>query len=552
MIFGPILFLRAVDDTRLRLAALVCRDGPDAPEALCADGTSHAPGLLAEIAGKSLWRYDFSLPRGAAADYSVEGHSYTVATDLEGDLRIGFVSCNGEEEGDLSRDPEERDAMWRRMAETHEAAPYHLLLHGGDQVYADEVTHGNPLSDHWPDEVPSAATPEAVDELRRHLREAFLDRYCVTYAGKGFAHLAARVPSLMMWDDHDICDGWGSLGAVEKTAVGETLFACAREAFLLYQNAAVDADVPELFTDPSGTSLSWRRDLPGVSVIAPDLRSERTRSGIMGDLGWTAFRRACEGLEARVVMVSSVPLLGPRLSLIERVMRITKRMEKYEDDLRDQWQSYAHRTEWQRMLRSVAEARGGGPPGDRAVGRDPPRDARRAQDGRGAGASARRLGHLAPGPAETLGALPRHSGEAWRVSDPGASDPHQAVARPAHQLHRRAQLPVARAQRIRLAGAVGARGQRGDALARGLTGTALPLPERAGFLTGLSRIETRDPALSLVLAHVAPDRFSEAEFAAHGFAAPRPAGPRRRPDGARAGSRGASRRGLPAPGLATS
>ncbi|ETX13794.1 hypothetical protein OCH239_06910 [Roseivivax halodurans JCM 10272] len=353
MTFGPILFLRAVEDTRLRLAALLCRDGPDEPGDLCADDTRHRPKRLGEIAGKSLWRYDFSLPRGGAADYSVEGEGYTVATDLDGDLRIGFVSCNGEEEGDLSRDPEERDAMWRRMAETHAAAPYHLLLHGGDQVYADEVTRGNPLSDGWPDEVPDSPTPEALDKLRQHLREAFLHRYSVTYAGEGFAHLSARVPSLMMWDDHDICDGWGSLGLVEKTAVGETLFDCAREAFLLYQHAATEDDVPALFSDPSGTSLSWRRDLPGVSVLAPDLRSERTLERIMGPKGWKAFGRACEGLEPRVVIVSSVPLLGPRLSLIERAMRITRRMEKYEDDLRDQWQSYAHRTEWQRMLRCV-------------------------------------------------------------------------------------------------------------------------------------------------------------------------------------------------------
>ena len=35
MTFGPILFLRAAEDTRLRLAALVCRDGPDAPADLC-------------------------------------------------------------------------------------------------------------------------------------------------------------------------------------------------------------------------------------------------------------------------------------------------------------------------------------------------------------------------------------------------------------------------------------------------------------------------------------------------------------------------------------
>ena len=36
-------------------------------------------------------------------------------------------------------------------------------------------------------------------------------------------------------------------------------------------------------------------------------------------------------------------------------MKITPWMEKYEDDLRDQWQSRTHRAEWQRFLRTVAD-----------------------------------------------------------------------------------------------------------------------------------------------------------------------------------------------------
>jgi hypothetical protein len=53
--------------------------------------------------------------------------------------------------------------------------------------------------------------------------------------------------------------------------------------------------------------------------------------------------------------MSSVPLLGPRLSLLEALMVAIPRMQKYEDDLRDQWQSRAHRDEWRRMLRLVRD-----------------------------------------------------------------------------------------------------------------------------------------------------------------------------------------------------
>src|SRR3546814_4880686 len=57
------------------------------------------------------------------------------------------------------------------------------------------------------------------------------------------------------------------------------------------------------------------------------------------------------------VQTCALPIsaLGPRLSWVEAVMSVTPRMEKYEDDLRDQWQSHAHREEWRRFLRLLIE-----------------------------------------------------------------------------------------------------------------------------------------------------------------------------------------------------
>ncbi|MCE0505070.1 alkaline phosphatase family protein [Roseivivax sp. GX 12232] len=359
---GPVLIFRALDDSVLRLAALVLTDSAESPPPeLETEAGRVAPRLLAEIGGEGVWRFDFALPRGGRPSYSFDGVSHRVATDFDGDLRIGFVSCNGEEHGDLDRDEAERNAMWRHMREAHLQSPFHLILHGGDQVYADEVTRGHALSESWPEDLEEAPGAEALDDLEDHLRRGFLERYRLTYAGAGFARMAAEVPALMIWDDHDICDGWGSLGEeLAAHPIARRLFRAAREAFLLYQQAATEDDVPALFLDPKGRSLSFRRDLPGVSVIAPDLRSERGMERIMGPAGWQGFETAAEAPEERVLLVSSVPLLGPRLSILERLMNAIPTMQKYEDDLRDQWQSRAHRAEWQRMLRRVLEIEAGG------------------------------------------------------------------------------------------------------------------------------------------------------------------------------------------------
>lgn len=57
---------------------------------------------------------------------------------------------------------------------------------------------------------------------------------------------------------------------------------------------------------------------------------------------------ANDPIEGQTFLLSSVSLLGP-------LMVAVPKMQKYEDDLRDQWQSRAHRAEWQRMLRLVRD-----------------------------------------------------------------------------------------------------------------------------------------------------------------------------------------------------
>src|SRR3546814_17851397 len=95
---------------------------------------------------------------------------------------------------------------------------------------------------------------------------------------------------------------------------------------------------------------------PGLDVVAPDLRSGRRRNRVMGDSGWQMLRDAlAEARSGRVLLLSSVPALGPRLSWVEAVMSVTPLMEKYEDDLRDQWPSHAHRQAWPRFLRLILQ-----------------------------------------------------------------------------------------------------------------------------------------------------------------------------------------------------
>ncbi len=354
---GPVLFLDSVAGGRMDLSALFITARDSAVPPVMLEGRPIPPVPLADFDTVRVWRARFALPADRASEYRWNGATYAVASDLGADMRVAYVSCNGEEVGDMAREGSERNAMWDRLCAQHRAAPFSLLLHGGDQVYADEITEGHPLSDDWPDKIPADPSRAELEDLRHHLREKLLQRYLLMFTAPHFAWIAARVPSLMQWDDHDICDGWGSLRRSRTySPLGQTLFAVAREGALIFQHGCVDGDLPARFADPAGHHLGWAIHGPDFRILAPDLRSERTRRQIMGAGGWAMMQaEARRDLRGHTLLMSSVPLLGPRLSLLETLMVVIPRMQKYEDDLRDQWQSRAHRDEWRQMLRLVRD-----------------------------------------------------------------------------------------------------------------------------------------------------------------------------------------------------
>lgn len=355
---GPFLFLRRIGVDRVGLAATLIRPDGVEPPVLRAMDEEHRPEPLHREAGATLWRYGFELPAAAAASYEIDGRSHGLATDFTGDLRFAYVSCNGQEEGDLDRPEKGRNALWRELRARHDERPIHLLLHGGDQIYADEVTRAHPLTRGWPNDIPERLTKKEATEVEAALSRAFFLRYATQNAQPGYAAAVSTIPSLAMWDDHDICDGWGSLRSrTLDSEVGRILYRCARDAFLLFQFGCRPDERPEICLPVEAESYSWAVDGPGFRILAPDLRATRRRECVMDEATWTAVEAATDSApEGRLLVLSSVPALGPRLSLVERAMQLTRRLEKYEDDLRDQWQSRSHRVEWQRFLRHLIRA----------------------------------------------------------------------------------------------------------------------------------------------------------------------------------------------------
>ncbi len=361
---GPLLYARGATLDRVSLAVVVVGGGDGAPARLCPmDGSPVTPREIDRIGAARVWRWTFDLPAAKGAFYRYGEERHEVETDWAGVVKIAYVSCNGSEHEDPPAAGPARDALWHRLADEHRRTPLALMLHGGDQLYADDIVEAHPAVSAWARDPHAHARapipPQAIEAATAFL----LSRYAQVFARPAYAALASRVPSLMMWDDHDIIDGWGSHApAVQDSPIGQAIFAICRRLFVLLQlgGAGVAQRPPTSRADVGVVpTLSFAARFPGLRVIAPDLRSERRSDRILGDVGWTWLERALADVEpdTHVLLMSSVPLLGPRISWLEAMARRLPRAGAYRDDLNDQWQSRAHRDEWRRVLRLLDRAR---------------------------------------------------------------------------------------------------------------------------------------------------------------------------------------------------
>jgi hypothetical protein len=357
---GPVLNFRGADEGRWRLSALVAAEAE--PPALAAEGLRAAPLPLAERRGRALWRYDFSLPLGEAPtvqDYAIGGRSWRVALPARarGGLRMAYTACNGTEDGGAGAPSSARNERWLHLASEHARKPFHLLLQGGDQLYADEIWHEVPALSEWRGKAwrrrrgmaPSSAMEDGI-------RGYYFDAYLRLWAQPELAPLLASIPSLMMWDDHDIIDGWGSHPEDRHgSPVHQMIWSAAREGFALFQLAAPPGDLPEGFGDRRGGHFGWAHRVGEVGVLAPDLRSGRDRRRVMDEAAWRAFLASLEGMAdcRHVLLLSSVPLVNVQLDRLERLFSLVPGQQEWQDDLIDQWPSLAHRGEWIRMLRAL-------------------------------------------------------------------------------------------------------------------------------------------------------------------------------------------------------
>ena len=251
-----------------------------------------------------------------------------------------------------------------------------LVIAGGDQCYSDGV-----------------ATLDIWQYLNRVMRkedgrllpdeETMLSWYRDIYRGywgfKSVQQVFDSFPVYMIWDDHEIGDGWGSyyfrpegepdglrrllpdykeqgLSYEEGRNLMQRMFRASRQVYMEYQHSH---NPP---TAQGNFDYSFRRG--GCAFYVLDGRGqrdiERADYRILGQEQFDRFRSWTEALTAEqtpfLFVVSAVPVLHSRAALVNADDQWLARQAGLDDDLRDSWEHELHDAERAALMRALFAA----------------------------------------------------------------------------------------------------------------------------------------------------------------------------------------------------
>ncbi|CAF3487666.1 unnamed protein product [Rotaria sp. Silwood1] len=290
--------------------------------------------------------------------------------------RGGFFSCNGFDATvtESAKSKLKFENVWDHLNSIHAETPLHLLIWGGDQTYIDFIFEDIPFLKHWIDmEWITKWSCDFQDDLREQVEQYHFNTYVENWERPEVKNALASIPSIMMWDDHDIFDGAGSYPPLlHDSPMMIGLFRTAQKMRLLFQHHTTieKARNHGLFGYQGYSFLTHCG--PYLAIIGADGRTERDVETVQDEKSWDMI---FEKLENNIINVSHLIILFPvpfsfiRFKLAETIFEHIKNLpnrcrnipvvkntnsifglpELY-DDLLDEWTHEAHINERNRAL----------------------------------------------------------------------------------------------------------------------------------------------------------------------------------------------------------
>jgi hypothetical protein len=317
---------------------------------------------------KIIWKVDWG-------DKKTDGSFFIARRDQK--WRGGFFSCNGFD----AYVPEQvvsnltHSNVWNHLLSIHEETPLHLLLWGGDQNYIDFIFEDVPFLRAWLNmEWNARWTTDFRDDLKEQVEQYHLYTYVENWERRSEVKKAlSSIPSLMMWDDHDIFDGAGSYPPLlHNSPVMMGLFLAAQKMRLLFQHHTTMEKARQHHLFGQQGYNFFARCGPNLAIIGADGRTERDTETVHHEETWNMIfdklENDLEGVEHLFVLfpipftfvrihtaetiferLKNLPNKWRKISLIKQTNSIFGLPELY-DDLLDEWTHEAHIEERNRAL----------------------------------------------------------------------------------------------------------------------------------------------------------------------------------------------------------
>jgi phosphodiesterase/alkaline phosphatase D-like protein len=273
--------------------------------------------------------------------------------------KFAYGSCNGFSALDLMHKTEDPYRLWQEMAEKHsdaEETPFSLLLLGGDQLYADSIWTAVPELQVWNALPRKDKIARVANTTMRPQIDKFYDKlYQTRWTDPHMSLMLASIPSVMMWDDHDIFDGWGSFpDDLLESEVFQYIFGCAKKYFEMFQiRSRFNGSLLDNQADHYAFAVTFR----GYNILALDNRAERTLDRVMSPAQWDKvidyLKKTTSG---HLLVLSAVPVVYRDFSAVEKTFEITPWEEELTDDLKDHWRSKNHEGERARLIHKLLDS----------------------------------------------------------------------------------------------------------------------------------------------------------------------------------------------------
>ena len=330
-----------------------------------------------------LWSEERAMP--------VLGHQrpliFKTFSDRVKPISFGFFSCHMPYKTTLfGRTKAVNEEMWDyfgEMLKRHNEKDLRFVLAGGDQVYSDGV---ETLSI-W--NFLKKVMRRDGDTLFPEVGEMvswYRDIYRGYWGFPSVREVYSSFPMYMIWDDHEIGDGWGSfrlnggkrrdeldeilpnredsqLSYEDRAKLVSRMFEAAKQVYREYQHSH-NPDMRKTDTFFPADAYDYSINFPAGALNVLDGRGQRDFNRrsykVLGKEQFQRFSDWLEGLDLDttpfVFVASAVPMVHLSHVLVDQGEGIIADAVNITDDLRDGWEHPAHKMENRRLLKALFKA----------------------------------------------------------------------------------------------------------------------------------------------------------------------------------------------------